>query len=56
MLQTVQKIADEIRVLKVNVEAMHAAHAASLEDRTAIACAKMLETLGMCVKAPPIGP
>jgi hypothetical protein len=24
MLQTVQKIADEIRVLKVNVEAMHA--------------------------------
>jgi hypothetical protein len=25
-------------------------------DRTAIDCAKSLETLGMCVKAPPIAP
>jgi amidase len=30
--------------------------AANAEDRTAIACARMLETLGACVKAPPIGP
>lgn len=30
--------------------------AAKFDDRTAIACANMLETLGGCVKAPPIAP